>query len=120
MNDAATALQNNSRSFGDFLVNYLNGRHQHLSGHLRNEIKSILSPFFADASDIRQVTSRIVKTVRMSLKVEHQDVENLSQDLQKPLGALLGAIITILENIESEVVGSLKPADSCEILQHTP
>lgn len=99
LENATATLHDNFASFAMFVANYLNGRHKHLSAHLRSEIKSFLKPFFTDASDIRQLTSRIINAAESSLKLEAQEIHALSSDLRKPLVEVFDALIEILTKL---------------------
>lgn len=96
-------LYNNYASFALFVTNYMNGRHKHLSARLRSEIKSLLSPFFTDASDIRQLANRIINATEKNLRLEAQEVEALSSDLRKPLIDIFDATIDTLTGLMEDI-----------------
>ncbi|KAK5095662.1 hypothetical protein LTS08_008056 [Lithohypha guttulata] len=103
LNMAITDLQQNLHSHAAMVVIYMDQRHQFLSAGLRAEIGNLLGPYFCEASDLRQLTSKISAAVESGLKLDEAEVRGLSPDLQKSLADAVGALASILDEVAGHV-----------------
>lgn len=103
LNMAITDLQQNLHSHAAMVVIYMDQRHQFLSAGLRAEIGNLLGPYFCEASDLRQLTSKISAAVESGLKLDEAEVRGLSSDLQKSLADAVGALASIVDEVTGHV-----------------
>lgn len=95
---ALNLLENNAKSFTPFIVDYLNGRHRHLTSGLRSQIDKIIGIFFDDPDDAKQVIDKILRVLKASIVYVEKDMQGLGGDIIDPLGGMLWALADFLDN----------------------
>lgn len=94
---ALNDLQSKFHDHSNMVVSYMAQRNDMLSENAREEIKNLLRPYFSEAADLRQLTSKIVNAVASNLQLDARDVDMLNSELRQPIAAALDASSKVVE-----------------------
>lgn len=94
---AARELQSRSADFAKFLSSYVNMLTQKNLTELQPQTKQVFEPYFAEPSDIRQLTSKLANMYESGLAIKREDLSTMSSDLHGAVLDVISALIAVLQ-----------------------
>lgn len=104
--DALSDLENNFQTHSSMVVSYMEQRNRVLCENAREQVKDLLRPYFIEAADLRQLTSKVVALVETSLELDVTEVDTLSMEIRKPIAEVLLALMRVINRMPVTENGS--------------
>lgn len=90
-------LQSRSDEFAQFLTSYVNMLTKKNITEIRSQAKNNLEPYFAERSDLRQVTNKLSNLYESGLLIQQDHMSTMSSDLRTAVLGVITALIHVLK-----------------------